>query len=143
MSNRVSNDWTSKVTTIGKRYYACTMEWNQSTDDSNHTEIISPSFNWKVDSDFLTFVNYRAIDTSTSADVVMHIYGSIDTANKVDMLTAVTIANANFDGKVYKHLYDTSTNGIAPIMFIGLDPSADLGAVDIDIAIYPYIRRPD
>ena len=143
MSNRVSNEWSKNVTVNGKTYYTCNMEWNQPTDDSNHDEIISPPFNRKVDSDFVTFVNYKAVDTGTSHDVVMHIYGSIIKANKVDMLTAVTIANANFDGKVYKHVYDTSTNGIAPTMFVSLDPADDIGAVDIDIAIYPYIRRPD
>tara|TARA_R100000742_G_C4216370_1_gene41351 strand:- start:191 stop:622 length:432 start_codon:yes stop_codon:yes gene_type:complete len=143
MSNRISNEWSRKSTSSGKVYHVCKMEWNQPADDNNDDEIISPPFNWTVDSDFVTFVNYKAVDTSTSHDVVMHIYGSINTVNKADMLTAVTIANANFDGKVYKHFYDVSSNGIAPLMFISLDPADDIGAVDIDIAIYPNIRRPE
>ena len=47
------------------------------------------------------------------------------------------------DGKIYKYLYDVSTNGIAPVMYVSLDPSADLGAVDIDVAVFPNVRRPD
>lgn len=146
MSNTVNATWIKQPIAGGSSneyVYQCTMEWNQPSDDSNHTEIISPKFIWKVDSDFVVFVNYKAVDTSTSADVVMHIYGSIDNTNKIDMVTAQTITNANFDGKIYKYLYDVSTNGIAPVMYVSLDPSADLGAVDIDVAVFPNARRPD
>ena len=141
MSNTVKSLWSSGG--IGMNaYYKISFEWNQPTDDSNHDEICSPYFNWTVDSDFTVFVNYKAVDTSTAHDVVLHIYGSVDRTNKGDMMTAVTIANANFDGKVYKYFYDTSTNGIAPYMYVALDPAGDIGAVDIDVAVMPNIRRP-
>ena len=142
MSNTISQIWIQKGG-IKNPYYCCTMEWNQPSDDSNHDEIISPAFNWSVDSDFVIFVNYKAVDTSTTANVDLHVYGSINGIDRVDMLTAITISNANFDGKIYKSLYDVSTNGIAPNMYISLDPSADLGAVDIDVAVFPNIRRAD
>ncbi len=143
MSNTIADNWGKVGASSGGLVYTCTMKWNQPADDNNHDEICSPYFNWKVDSDFTIFVNYNVVDTSTSATVDLHIYGSMNGYNKVDMVTATTISNADFDGKMYKYLYDTSTNGIAPLMYVALDPSADLGAVDIKVAVYPNIRRAD
>tara|TARA_Y100000593_G_scaffold84183_1_gene159270 strand:- start:106 stop:537 length:432 start_codon:yes stop_codon:yes gene_type:complete len=143
MSNTIHGEWFAAGNQLKKRYYTCNMKWNQPVDDSNHSEIISPAFNWTIDSDFTVFVNYKAVDTSTSHDVVFHVYGSIDTTNKVDMMTAITVANANFDGKIYKYFYDVSTNGIAPYMYVALDPAGDIGATDIAVSVFPNYRNPN
>ena len=123
-----------------RRYYTCRFDW----DAGNQNEIISSPFNWIVDSDFTIFVNYAAVDTSTTVTNTLHIYGSADGANKIDMVSGIAIDNASFDGKVYKYLYDISTNGIAPFMFISLYPAtANIGNVNIDMCIFPNIRRAD
>ena len=59
------------------------------------------------------------------------------------MMTAITVANANFDGKIYKYFYDVSTNGIAPYMYVALDPAGDIGATDIAVSVFPNYRNPN
>ena len=70
------------------------------------------------------------MDSGTSANVVVNIYGSAtndDTISKWEILDTFTIANADFDATTYAHIYNIQTKGTAPFMKIGLDPSATLG----------------
>jgi len=143
MSNTVSNSWDrgnqAVPGTASPGYPFIIMEWNQPADDSNHTEILSPVIDFPMTGQAVTIlVNTEAVDTSTSADVVVNVYGSTSndsTISKWEILDTVTITNANFDATTYAHRYDVDAKGLAPYMKIGLDPSADLGAVDIRVAV--------
>ena len=145
MSNTVNSKWNRGNAhvpgTASKGFPFVDMEWNQPSDDSNHTEILSPVIDFPLSSQAATIlVNTEAVDTSTSADVVVNIYGSAtndSTISKWEILDTVTITNANFDATTYAHVYDIDAKGLAPFMKIGLDPSADLGPVDIRVAIIP------
>ena len=145
MSNTVNNEWVrgneAVPGTPAKGYTYIDMEWNQPSDDSNHTEILSPVIQVPFRGDILTFIiNTEAVDTSTSADLTLNVYGAAvnhSTLSKWDILHTAAIGNASFDGITYKYMYDTDTRGLLPYMKIGIDPSADLGAVDIRVAIIP------
>ena len=145
MSNTVNERWNRGNTpvpgTASKGYPYIDMEWNQPADDNNHDIILSPVIDFPLTSQAATIlVNTEAVDTSTSADVVVNIYGSAtndSTISKWEILDTVTITNANFDATTYAHVYDIDGKGLAPFMKIGLDPSADLGAVDIRVAVIP------
>ena len=147
MSNTVNEKWNRGNTpvpgTASKGYPYVDMEWNQPVDDDNHTEVLSPVIDFPLTSQAATIlVNAEAVDTGTAADVVVNIYGSATndgTISKWEILDTVTITNANFDATTYAHLYDIDAKGLAPYMKIGLDPSADLGAVDIRVAVIPGV----
>ena len=145
MSNTVNERWNRGNTpvpgTASKGYPYVDMEWNQPADDNNHDIILSPVIDFPLTGQAATIlINTEAVDTSTSATVDVNIYGSATndgTISKWEILDTVTIANANFDATTYAHLYDIDAKGLAPYMKIGLDPNADLGAVDIRVAVIP------
>ena len=138
MSNTVNASWNrgnqAVPGTPSPGYPFIIMEWNQPADVSNHTEILSPVIDFPMAGQAVTIlVNTEAVDTSTSADVVVNINSA--TIASWEILDTVTIANANFDATTYAHVYDVDAKGWAPYMKIGLDPSADIGAVDIRVAV--------
>lgn len=143
MSNTVATSWNrgnqAVPGTPAVGYPFIVMEWNQPVDDDNHDEILSPVIDFPMTGQAVTIlVNTEAVDTSTSADVVVNVYGSTSndsTISKWEILDTVTIGNANFDATTYAHRYDVDAKGLAPYMKIGLNPSADLGAVDIRVAV--------
>ena len=143
MSNTVNASWNrgNKAVpgTASPGYPFVIMEWNQPADDSNHTIILSPVIDFPMTGQAITIlVNTEAVDTSTSADVVVNVYGSTSNSSTLaswEILDTVTILNANFDATTYAHVYDVDAKGLAPYMKIGVDPSADLGAVDIRVAV--------
>jgi hypothetical protein len=143
MSNTVNTSWNRGNQAIpgtpSPGYPFINMEWNQPVDDNNHSEILSPVIDFPMGGQAVTIlVNTEAVDTITGADVVVNIYGSTSNSATIaswEILDTVTIANANFDATTYAHVYDVDAKGWAPYMKIGLDPSADTGAVDIRVAI--------
>lgn len=143
MSNTVNSSWNKGNEAIpgtpSVGYPFIDMEWNQPADDNNHTEILSPVIDFPMTGQAVTIlVNTEAVDTSTSADVVVNVYGTAKNGTAIgkwEIMDTVTIANANFDGTTYAHVYDVDAKGLAPYMKIGLDPSADIGAVDIRVAV--------
>ena len=143
MSNTVASNWDRGNAPIpgteSVGYPFIIMEWNQPADDDNHSEILSPVMDFPINGRQMTIlVNTEAVDTSTSATVDLNIYGSTSNSSTIaswEILDTVTIANANFDGTTYAHVFDINAKGTAPYMKIGLDPSADLGAVDIRVGV--------
>ena len=143
MSNTVNSSWDKGNKAIpgtpSVGYPFIVMEWNQPADDNNHDEILSPVIDFPMTGQAVTIlVNTEAVDTSTSADVVVNIYGATSnhsTISKWEIMDTVTIGNANFDATTYAHVYDVDAKGLAPYMKIGLNPSADIGAVDIRVAV--------
>ena len=105
MSNTVSNSWDrgnqAVPGTASPGYPFIIMEWNQPADDNNHSIILSPIIDFPMTGHAITIlVNTEAVDTSTSADVVVNVYGSTSndsTISKWEILDTVTITNANFD----------------------------------------------
>ena len=145
MSNTINGEWTrgNKATpgNPAKGYTYIDFQWNQPADDNNHDLIISPTIEVPFRGDIITFlINTEAVDTSTSADITLNVYGAAvnhSTITKWEVLHTTLITNVNFDAMTYKYVYYTDTRGLAPFIKIGLDPSADLGAVDIRVAIIP------
>tara|TARA_R110000824_G_scaffold151149_1_gene322071 strand:+ start:648 stop:1094 length:447 start_codon:yes stop_codon:yes gene_type:complete len=143
MSNTVNGKWNRGNNptpgTASTGYPYVDMEWNQPSDDSNHSLILSPVIDFPLNGQAATIlVNTEAVDTSTSATVTVNVYGSATndaTISKWEILDTVSIANADFDATTYAHVFDIDAKGLAPYMKIGLDPSADLGAVDIRVAV--------
>ena len=77
-------------------------------------------------------------DIVDAATVDVNVYGSTSNSSTLaswEIMDTVTISNANFDATTYAHVYDVDAKGLAPYMKIGLDPSANLGAVDIRVAV--------
>lgn len=145
MSNTVSSSWdkgNSPVAgsgTAAKGYPTIVMQWNQPSDDSNNDEIVSPLLDMPLTGTVTILVNTEAMDTGTAATMTLNVYGSTtndSTISKWATLDTVVISNANFDATAYAHVYDIETKGLAPYMKIGLNPSADIGAKDVSIAIF-------
>ena len=136
MSNTVNEKWNRGNTpvpgTASKGYPYVDMEWNHPIDDSNHTEVLSPVIDFPLTSQAATIlVNTEAVAVGGSANLVVNIYGSAtndSTLTKWEILDTVT---------TYAHLYDIDGKGLAPYMKIGIDPSADTGAIDIRVAVIP------
>ena len=143
MSNTIAVAWTKGNKAVpgtpAKGYNHILFQWNSPVDDSNHDEIVSPIIDFGMKGDIVTFmINTEAVNTGTSADLVVNIYGATNnysTLSKWEIMHTTTISNADFDGSVYKYVYDIDTRGLAPFMKIGIDPSADLGAKGITVGV--------
>lgn len=143
MANTVASKWDRGNAPVpgteSAGYPFIVMEWNQPSDDNNHDEILSPVIDFPINGHQMTIlVNTEAVDTSTSANVTLNVYGSTSNSSTIaswETLDTATINNADFDGTTYAHVFDIDAKGTAPYMKIGLDPSADIGAVDIRVGV--------
>jgi hypothetical protein len=102
------------------------------------TEVYTESFDFPIMGDFSIVVNTGGVNINnlySGANCKINVYGSVDGVNWTDALDS--IANKDFDGKPYVHVYDYDEEGRMPFMRIGLDGNG-AGTEKIKVAVIPH-----
>jgi hypothetical protein len=115
-------------------------KWNNDTDDSNHSEVVSPPIQAPMNNkdSKMILLNTEKADLDNSATYTVTLYGSTHNSSTMshwEVLDQFVVQPGDIDTTTFVWDYKPHEDGYAPYMKIGIDPSADPGVVTIRAGI--------